>query len=93
MDKTPVVVAVNGSPHMGAGNTGMMLAMIGAELQRLGLAWRSSIWPTTGSSTASAAGTAWNTADAGFPTTMRPSSNGCWRPTPSSSPPRSISST
>jgi len=37
MDKTPVVVAVNGSPHMGAGNTGMMLAMIGAELQRLGL--------------------------------------------------------
>lgn len=26
MDTTPVVVAVNGSPHLGAGNTGMMLA-------------------------------------------------------------------
>lgn len=37
MDQTPAVVAVSGSPHTGAGNTGMMLAMIGAELQRLGL--------------------------------------------------------
>ncbi len=37
MDTTPVVVAVNGSPHLGAGNTGLMLAMVGEELQRLGL--------------------------------------------------------
>ena len=37
MDKTPAVVAVNGSPHLGAGNTGMMLTMVGEELQRLGL--------------------------------------------------------
>jgi multimeric flavodoxin WrbA/putative sterol carrier protein len=37
METSPVVVAVNGSPHIGAGNTGMMLAMIGEELKRLGL--------------------------------------------------------
>jgi multimeric flavodoxin WrbA/putative sterol carrier protein len=37
MATPPEVVAVNGSPHLGAGNTGMMLAMVGEELQRLGL--------------------------------------------------------
>jgi len=31
------VVAVNGSPHAGAGNTALMLAMIGGSLNRLGL--------------------------------------------------------
>lgn len=31
------VVAVNGSPHAGAGNTALMLAMIGDALDRLGL--------------------------------------------------------
>lgn len=38
MEKEPVIVAVNGSPHLGAGNTAMMLAMLGGPLKDLGAA-------------------------------------------------------
>ena len=35
--KSPfTIAAVNGSPHAGAGNTALMLAMIGDSLSRLG---------------------------------------------------------
>jgi len=37
MESSLSVVAVNGSPHPGAGNTALMLAMIGDSLNRLGL--------------------------------------------------------
>lgn len=37
MESSISVVAVNGSPHTGAGNTALMLAMIGDSLNRLGL--------------------------------------------------------
>jgi multimeric flavodoxin WrbA/putative sterol carrier protein len=37
MGKSLSVVAVNGSPHTGAGNTALMLAIIGDSLNRLGL--------------------------------------------------------
>jgi multimeric flavodoxin WrbA len=36
MEKEPLIVAVNGSPHLGAGNTAMMLAMLGGPLKALG---------------------------------------------------------
>jgi multimeric flavodoxin WrbA/putative sterol carrier protein len=37
MGKRLTIAAVNGSPHAGAGNTALMLAMIGDALNRLGL--------------------------------------------------------
>ena len=37
MESHFTIVAINGSPHAGAGNTALMLAMIGDSLNRLGL--------------------------------------------------------
>jgi hypothetical protein len=71
-----VVVALNGSPHGGIGNTALLLGMLEAPLAANSVAGTSR--------TARAVATAWRKAAAGSRTTMRTSRRGCWRPTASS---------
>ena len=87
------VVADNGSPHEGFGNTSQMVAMLGENLSREGLELEEIFLSQYQIGFSPAAPPASNPAPAGSGTITTRWSVPSSRPMPSSWPPRSISST